>query len=485
MKTKNEAPLGNFPDGLIAVVKEDCPTCSLISPVLEHLAEEMDLTVYSQDNPAFPFDTEWVVDDTDLRASWNLNVDTVPTLIKRTGGTETDRAVGWNRSSWEQLTGLNNLGVDLPDFRPGCGSLTVHPERIDKLRVRFGESKLASKRIEISELEDEHEALFSHGWSDGLPIVAPTETRVMQMLEGTSREPNDVVALAPPNLVECNVEKIAINAVMAGCRPEYLPIVITAIEAICNQNFNMHGVLATTMSVGPILVVNGPIAGEIGMNWGINALGHGNRANSTIGRAVQLVIRNVGGGIPGGIDRATLGHMGKQGFCFAEDEENSPWTTLSEVKGFERTQNTVTAFCGEGPALIVDQTSRSPESLTRSLAASLLKAVSTRVVIAMDGMLVLSPEHMDRYRAAGWDRNRFMTEIYDCLLVDSDTIIRGAGGIEDGIPADWAGNQIPKFRPEGLLVVHAGGPAGLFSAFIGGWKNGPTGSDPVTLEIKK
>lgn len=325
--------------------------------------------------------------------------------------------------------------------------------------------------------------MFDRDWTDGLPVVPPTEARVARMLEGTTRSPDEVVVLAPPNLVECTVEKVAVNAVLAGCRPEYLPVVLAALEAVCTDEFNMHGVLATTMSVGPILVVNGPIAREIGMNSGINVLGHGNRANSTIGRAVQLVLRNVGGGAPGGVDRGTLGHMGKQGFCFAEDEEGSPWNSLAEERGFDRSQSTVTAFCGEGPNLVMDQLSRSPESLTRSLASSLRTAVSERVVLGMDGMLVMSPEHMSRYRDAGWDRARFMAELTECLMVETDSILGGVDGVEEGLPPEFAGLDVPKFRPGGLLVVHAGGPAGLFSAVIGGWKNGSGGSDPVTREI--
>ena len=325
--------------------------------------------------------------------------------------------------------------------------------------------------------------MFDRGWTDGLPVVPPTEARVERMLTGTSRNPADLVAVVPPDLVDCTVEKVAINAVMAGCRPEHLPVVLTALEAVCTDDFNMHGVLATTMSVGPVLVVSGPITGQIGMNHGINVLGHGNRANSTIGRAVQLVVRNVGGGAPGGIDRATLGHMGKQGFCFAEDTAGSPWTSLSEEKGFGPDQNTVTAFAGEGPHILMDQKSRSADSLTRMLANALLGSVSSRVVMGIDAMLVLSPEHMARYRDAGWDRSRFTDELAGHLMVDADSILVGAGAIEEGLPQDFAGMSLPKFRPDGLLVVHAGGPAGLFSAIIGGWVNGPTGSEPVTKEI--
>jgi len=325
--------------------------------------------------------------------------------------------------------------------------------------------------------------MFDRGWTDGLPVVPPTEARVERMLTGTSRNPADLVAVVPPDLVDCTVEKVAINAVMAGCRPEHLPVVLTALEAVCTDDFNMHGVLATTMSVGPVLVVSGPITGQIGMNHGINVLGHGNRANSTIGRAVQLVVRNVGGGAPGGIDRATLGHMGKQGFCFAEDTAGSPWTSLSEERGSGPGQNTVTAFAGEGPHILMDQKSRSADSLTRMLANALLGSVSSRVVMGIDAMLVLSPEHMARYRDAGWGRSRFADELAGHLMVDADSILVGAGAIEEGLPQDFAGMSLPKFRPGGLLVVHAGGPAGLFSAIIGGWVNGPTGSEPVTKEI--
>ena len=329
------------------------------------------------------------------------------------------------------------------------------------------------------------EALYDRGWTDGLPLVPPTEARVLRMLEGTSRAADEVVALVPPNLVECTVEKVAVNSVMAGCRPEYLPVVLAALEAVCTDEFNMHGILATTMGVGPVLVVNGPITAEIGMNSGVNVLGHGNRANATIGRAVQLVVRNVGGGAPGGVDRATHGSMSKLGFCFAEDEVGSPWITLAEDRGFSRSQDVVTAFCGEGPRIVVDQKSRSADSLVRMLAEGLLASVSPRTVMGMDGLLVVSPEHMARFSDAGWDRQRFMEELGRHLVVEADGILAGTGGIEEGLPPNLAGLTLPKFRPGGLLVVHAGGPAGLFSAIIGGWLNGPMGSEPTSREITR
>ena len=361
--------------------------------------------------------------------------------------------------------------------------MTVDPGRIDELRARFSDSGLRSRRVGVGALEDDVEAMFDRGWTDGLPVVPPTEARVARMLDGTTRSPNDMVVLMPPSLVECTVEKVAVNAVMAGCRPEYLPVVLAALEAICTDEFNMHGVLATTMGVGPVLVVNGPIAQRIGMNSGINVLGQGNRANLTIGRAVQLAVRNVAGGQPGGIDRATHGSPAKLSFCFAEDEVGSPWTTLAEDRCFDRSTDVVTAFCGEAPRILVDQQSRSADSLLRSLASGLLSAVSPRTVLGMDGMLVLSPEHMARFRDAGWDRSRFMDELGNYLMVESNDILIGADGIEEGLPESMGGLTLPKFRPDGLLVVHAGGPAGLFSAIVGGWLNGPMGSNPTSREI--
>ncbi len=197
--------------------------------------------------------------------------------------------------------------------------MSVDPDLVDMLRVRFGASILRSRRIEIAELEDELELMFRRGWTDGLPVVPPTEERVLRMLTGTQRQPDEIVATVPPDLVDATVEKVAIAAVMAGCLPEYLPWVLTAVEAVCTDEFNMHGLLATTMPVSPVIVCSGPGTRRIGMNSGINALGQGNRANSTIGRALQLLVRNVGGGRPGEIDRATHGNPGKVSFCFAED----------------------------------------------------------------------------------------------------------------------------------------------------------------------
>jgi hypothetical protein len=455
---------------LLVVVKSDCPTCQLVAPLLERIPAR----VVSED------------DDEGLVESYSRHVETVPTLIVLDGtGSEVERLVGWDASEWQRVTGVDDLGDGLPAHRPGCGSKTLDPGVSDDLAVRFGGSKLRARRVEIASLEDEIEAMFDRGWTDGLPVVPPTEARVLRMLEGTSHAPDEVVAVAPPDMADCTVEKVAINAVMAGCKPEYLPVVLAAVAAACTDEFNMHGLLATTYFSGPMVVVNGPVARRIGMNSGHNALGQGNRANATIGRALQLVIRNVGGGRPGEIDRATLGNPGKYTFCFAEDEAGSPWEPLSVSRGFDAGASTVTLFAGEGVRGVVDQLSRNAESLARSFAGALRTVAHHKLVLGFDAVLVVSPEHGRVFRDAGWSRERLLEELHGLLQIPGAQIVRGAGGIDEGLPEGFKDATLPKFRPDGLLVLHAGGTAGLFSAIIGGWVNGATGSQPVTMEVDR
>jgi hypothetical protein len=474
-----------LPEGVVAVVKRDCPTCVLVAPVLAQLQDAgVPLTVYTQDDPGFPEAVRDVVDDTRLEVSWSLELDTVPTLVRVEAGAERERTVGWSRTAWEQLTGVAGLGPSLPEMRPGCGSRTVDPAIADELRVRFAGDVLRSRRVDVTDLDDTHELLFAMGWTDGLPVVPPTPVRVLRMLDGTDRSSDEVVAVVPPDLVECTVEKVAINAVLAGCRPEYLNVVLATVEAACTDEFNIHGLLATTMPAGPVIIVNGPVRRAIGMHSGVNVLGQGNRANMTIGRALQLVVRNVGGGRPDEVDRATFGNPGKLSFCFPEDEESSPWEPLSVERGFGPEASTVTLFPGEGPRGVVDQLSRDPESLARSFAACLRTVQHPKLALVFDAILVVSPEHARVFREAGWSKAQLRARLNELLTFPGKELVRGGDGIAEGMPESLAEMDIPKFGPEGLLIVHAGGTAGLFSTIIGGWANGAMGSTPVTREVR-
>ena len=468
-----------LPDGLVVVVKRDCATCAMVVPLLPLFAT----TVYTQDDPTFP-DGSAPIHDTDLSMSWHHDIETVPTLIRVVGGMEVERTVGWVRAEWQRLTGIESLGDDLPAFRPGCGSMSVDPDRADALQATFGGHVLKSRRLELADLDDEVEAMFDRGFTDGLPVVPPTEERVLRMLQGTTRAANDVVATVAPDLVDVTVEKVAINAVMAGCKPEYLPWVIAALEAVCTDEFNIHGVLATTMPVGPVIVCNGPGTRAIGMNSEGNVFGQGNRANLTIGRAVQLVVRNIGGGRPGEVDRATHGNPGKISFCFSEREHDSPFTSLAVSRGFSPTANTVTVFAGEGPRCIVDQKVRTAPELAAVLAACLLTLHNPKLVLAFDTILVVGPEHARVCADEGWNRERLLAEVHGRLQLPGSELVHGAGGIADGVPAHLRDATLPKFRADGILLVHAGGNAGLFSAMIGGWANGAMGSQPVTREVR-
>ena len=472
-------------NGLVAVVKRDCPTCELAAPVLAELVALGGIAVYTQDDPSFPESVPDRIDDTELSVSHRLGIEIVPTLIRFQDGQDVGRTHGWDRAEWERISGFQGIGAGLPAFRPGCGAKNVEPGTIEKLKVKFGETGLESRRVTIGDAEDEFEAMFERGWSDGLPMVPPTEERVLRMLAGTARDPQELVGIVPPNLNPATVEKIAINAVMAGCKPEYLPVVLAAVEAVLDPAFTMHGVLATTMFVGPVVVVNGPIRRQIGMNAKGNALGQGNRANATIGRAVQLVIRNIGGGRPQEVDRATLGNPGKYTYCFAEDEEGSCWEPLSADFGVPRGTNAVTVFAGFGLQGIVDQKSRTPESLAQSMANCLKGIHNPKLFPACDAMMVVCPEHERTFRAAGWSKQRLNDELLRLCEVPADPLIAGVGGVAEGVSPKMAGKTVNKFRPGGLMIVRAGGGAGMFSGIIGGWSMpGPAGSMPVCKEVK-
>ena len=468
----------------IVVAKRDCPTCELVQPVLREIAASgAGLTVYTQDDPAFPEGLD-AIDDRALEHSWRLDIETVPTLIRLETGAETERTVGWDRTEWARVTGLPPLGPGLPDFQPGCGSKSVDPGMAEILEVAYGAPPLEARVIEVSAPEDEHELCFSRGWSDGLPVVPPTPVRVLRMLKGTTRDPQEIIGAIPPNNASCTVEKVAINAVMAGCRPEYLPVVLAAVEAALEAEFAMHGLLCTTYFSSPMVVVNGPIGRRIGMNSGVNALGQGNRANASIGRALQLVIRNVGGGIPGGIDRATLGWPGKYTLCFAEDESDPDWQPLGEERGVPRGASAVTLFGGGGLSPNMDEGSRTPESLARSLATTLNSVGHPKLVKSFDAFLVLSPEHWTIFKEGGWDKARIKAELAAATARPGSELVRGAGGVDAGVRPELVEESMTKFREGGLNVVRAGGEAGLMSAVIGGWAaSGARGTVPVTREI--
>ena len=468
---------------LVVFLKQGCETCKLVAPILESFLEKNSAEILCQDGSSFSQGLE-VREDLGLRRSWEASIEIVPTLISfGKDGKELDRIEGWNSEEWAEF-----LQIEIPEtmvkYKPGCGSDTLAPGMPEKLAAKYGGKVIKSRDISLAEHEDEIEACYSRGWSDGLPVVPPTKERVLRMLSGTTRHPQDIIGVIPPNLVECSVEKIAINAVLAGCLPQYLPVIIASVEAALQDEFCMHGLLATTYFSGPLIIVNGPIAREIGMNSQGNVLGQGNRANSTIGRALQLVIRNVGGGKPQEVDRSAFGTPGKVGFCFAEDEDGSYWESLAQERGIALGCSSVTLFAADGVQAIVDQKSRDPESLSRTFAAGLRSVGHPKLALASDAILVVSPEHERVFRLAGWTKADLKNRLGELLIVSGEELVAGADGISEGLPLRFKSKQIPKFRDGGLLIVRAGGKAGMFSAIIAGWgASGKVGSAPVTRKI--
>lgn len=468
----------------IAIVKRHCETCQLVVPVIADLQNSSNVTLYSQDDPAFPEALGGARDDTALEVSWRHNIEIVPTLIALEQGVEVARAVGWSRDEWREVVGNDSLGASLPASQPGCGSRTVDPGMPERLALRYGGLSFRARAIEVEADADPLEIAFDRGWSDGLPIVPPTPLRVARMLSGTTRSANEVVGIVPPNLIECTVEKVAINAVMAGCRPEYLPVVLAALEGALRPEFSMHGLLATLWFSGPLLIVNGPVARRIGMNSQGNALGQGNRANSTIGRALQLIIRNVGGGIPGEIDRSVLGNPGKVGWCFAEDETDPDWTPLNVARGAAPGDSSVTLFHADGVQGVGAQASRTATELCCSLALALWAVGHPKIGRGSNAVLVVSPDHWEIFRSAGWNRDILEGELREALRRPASDIVQGHQGVPEGVDLALDG-PVDKFHEGGLLVVRAGGRGGLMSAVIGGWsaQRNPAQVQAVTQEI--
>jgi hypothetical protein len=261
---------------------------------------------------------------------------------------------------------------------------------------------------------DEIDAHFQErGWTDGLPIAPPTEARVRELLRQTPRHPREVVGVLPPRQGEATVEKIAVNAAMAGCRPEYFPVVLAAIEALADPLFNLDSVQATTHPVATLLVVNGPIARAIGLQAGYNAFGQGFRANVTIGRAVRLVLMNVGGGLPGSGDRATQGSPAKIAYCVAENEAESPWEPLHVEAGLPAGASTVTVFGCEGPHNIQDHYSNTALGVLLPVAGAMGQAGSNNLLGRGWPLLSLGPEHAATIAKEGYTKQKVKEFLFE------------------------------------------------------------------------
>jgi hypothetical protein len=325
-----------------------------------------------------------------------------------------------------------------------------------------------STTYEVDDLYEANELYQRNGWTDGLPIVPPTEPLLRAALATAGLAPGDVVGVEPVRQRRITAEKLAVNAIMAGCRPEYLPVVVAVVQAVCEPQFSLHGCTASTGGAAPFLVVNGPIRSQLGMNSTHNALGNASRANATIGRALRLIILNVLGGLPGLLDRSTLGHPGKFTYCVAEDEEDSPWLPLAQERDVPTGASAVTVLGGMAPHQIMNEWTHDPRELLDTFVAAIRANMLTYSIWPGNYVLVVPKQLRDVFGAAGWQKRDLREYLYErCRVARGDW--RGVGKAVIAARGDENREYIAFRSPEDILVVAAGGPAGGFGAIVPPW----------------
>jgi len=331
---------------------------------------------------------------------------------------------------------------------------------------------------------DDQELFFARGWTDGLPVVTPTAEKVAAMIAAGGRPAEQTIGPIPPRWRTATIEKIAINAVMAGCRPEHFPVVLSAIEALLEPDMQLYGIQTATNTTTPLIIVNGPIAEELGMNSGGNLFGAGVRANATIGRAVQLVLRNIGGDVAGETDMATHGQPGKFTFCIAEAERNSPWTPFHVDAGFARQDSTVTVIGASAPQNVFTYGCETGQDILEHLIGAMLGLGHNNIIFPTGPMLILSPEHAGTLARDGIGKKDIQQAVFERARIPLSRFVKRS---VDGLRhrrARWfaevgdAGHIGVADRASDVSVLVAGG-AGIHSLFV------PTSFSyrPVTRKI--
>jgi len=329
-------------------------------------------------------------------------------------------------------------------------------------------SALSSKVYEVADASEANELFQRNGWTDGLPIVPPTDEAVTCFLAGVGLAPEHVVGTEPVRRRRLTAEKVAIAAVMAGALPEYFPVVLAVVRAMCRPEYSLHGSNASTGGAAPFIVVNGPIRTALGMHATHNALANGSRANATIGRTIRLLILNVLGGIPGQLDRSTLGHPGKFTYCVAEDEEDSPWPSLAAERGVPAGTSAVTVLGACAPHQVMNEWTTDPKEILETYAACIRANMLTYSIWPGNYFIVVPKQHRQIFTAAGWGKPEIRAFVHERARVrrgDWRTVGKAAvAGRSDEERVYTALRSA-----DDLLIVAAGGPAGGFGAIIAPW----------------
>ena len=490
---------------LLAFLEADCPTCALTIPYLGRLAERANVIGISQDSEAassglrarmdirFP-----LVCDKGLELSRAFDPQFVPALFLIDRENRVAQAQeGFDKAFLNAIAGefgqapVADAYDGNPASKPGCSSRHVEPATeaesaapVDLYSARGRRATL----LEAPEAEDPFEYCFRE-FGDGLPVIPPTPERVERLLRSAGLAPEEVVARVPPCYGEATVEKIAANAVMAGCMPEMMRVLIPLVRAACDERFNAHGVQATTHFAAPLIIVNGPVRKELGFAAGQNVFSNVARANSTLGRALQLILLNIGGARPDGIDMSALGNPGKFSYCIAENEEENPWEPLHVELGFGKEQSAVTLFAGEPPRGVSEHTARTPGEVLRAISYALATVWSYRGCLGYEAIVILGPEHARTIHRGRWSKQ----QVRDFLFENTGIPVReydGQGGEGTQLAGSYRRIEIrgepcyQKFRsPDQIRIVVSGGTAGKFSAVLGSWSTGPRGSQMVTYPV--
>ncbi len=326
---------------------------------------------------------------------------------------------------------------------------------------------LTSRRHHVEDPAAVQEYFHARGWTDGLPVVPPTADAVAEHLAWAGLAPDHLIGVEPVRARAVTAEKVAVNAVMAGCLPTHFPVVVTAVTAMLSEPFLVHGATASTGGSAVLLIVNGPVRRELGMDPTFNAAGPSDRASTCIGRAVRLVLINLLDVRPGGIDRSTLGHPGKISFCLVEDEENSPWPSLATERLGDPYVSAVTAMAALAPRQVMNEWTTEPEAILDTYVAEIKANMRHYSIWPGNYAIVVPPQLRAHFAAAGWSK------------ADIQTYVHANAHIRRGEWADVGkaeavhgkGDRVYAALPEpgDLLVVAAGGPAGGFGAVIPPW----------------
>jgi hypothetical protein len=336
---------------------------------------------------------------------------------------------------------------------------------------------LTSNTHEADDIEAAIELTYKQGWTDGLPVVPPTKRAIERHLDYLGREPEEVLGIVPPKAGIATMEKVVINCVMAGCLPEYDPIVLAALAAVMEDKFNLNGVQTTTHPCAPLIIVSGPAVKALGFNTRENALGHGSRANATIGRALRLILWNIGGGYPGEPCKTCHGQPGYNSFCIAEDSETNPWEPLHVTRGFNAEDTVVTVTAVEAPRSMSTGAKQSPADDVLEIIADGIRTVGSNTIYGGDTVVVLAPVVAGNIAAGGYSKADAVRELMRRSVRKVSDVTRHKS-VPEHMPLHWShlvepnnpDALVPLLRkPENVILVTTGGIGGAFCSIAPSW----------------